>query len=80
MEEFDYHELRLKEQKAESRLSKLPQADKLILARVLELQKQKNTLYLQYLTDLRELEYKFDCLYSPIFAQRLEIVKNKAEF
>ena len=80
MEGNDSHELRLQEQKAESELLKLPEADKLILTPVLDLQKQRNTLFLQFLTDLRKLEFRFDSLYNPIYAQRSEIVKNTPEF
>jgi nucleosome assembly protein 1-like 1 len=80
MEGNDSHELRVQERKAEEELSKLAETEKVVLAPVLELQKQRNTLFLQFLDDLRKLEFKYDSQYSPLYTQRSEIVKTTAEF
>lgn len=80
MEDNDSHELRSQEKKAEEELSKLPESDKAVLGPVLDLQKQRNTLFLQFLTDLRALEYKYDNLYNPLYTQRFEIAKTTPEF
>jgi nucleosome assembly protein 1-like 1 len=80
MEGNDSHELRVQETKAEEELSKLPEPEKVVLKPVLELQKQRNSLFLSFLDELRALEYKYDQKYQPLYDQRVEISKKTDGF
>lgn len=80
MEGNDSHELKLQEKKAEDELSKLPEEEKAYVKPALELQKQRNTLFLTFLNELRALEYKYDQQYAPLYEQRSQIIKNAPSF
>ena len=80
MEGNDSHELRVQEKKATEELSKLPEAEKAVLQPALELQKQRNDLFLAFLSELRALEYKYDQQYTPLYNQRSELIKNTPHF
>jgi nucleosome assembly protein 1-like 1 len=80
MEGNDSHELRVQEKKAVEELSKLPESDRTVLSPVLDLQKQRNTLFLTFLSELRALEFKYDQLYLPLYTQRSEIITRTPEF
>lgn len=76
MEGNDSQDLKAQHKKAEEELSKLPQYEKQKIQPILELQQQRNSLYSQYLIELRALEYKYDQDYSPLYSQRAEILKT----
>ena len=80
MEGNDSHELRAQEKKATEELSKLPEAERVQLQPTLDLQKQRNDLFLTFLGELRALEFKYDQQYAPLYDQRAEIVKTSPEF
>lgn len=80
MEGNDSHELKLQEKKADEELSKLPEEEKVFVQPVLELQKQRNTLFLAFLGELRALEHKYDQQYTPLYEQRSQVIKNAPEF
>ena len=80
MEGNDSHELRAQEKKATEELSKLPESERVLLQPTLDLQKQRNDLFLTFLDELRALEYKYDQQYAPLYDQRAEIVKNSPQF
>lgn len=80
MEGNDSHELRLQEKKAETELSKLPEPEKQLISPLLSLQTQRNTLFLNFLSELRALEYKYDQKYLPLYNSRFEIIKNSPNF
>lgn len=80
MEGNDNHELRVQEKKAAEEVSKLPESEKAILQPALDLQKQRNDLFLTFLNELRALEYRYDEEYGPLYDQRAEIVKESPQF
>lgn len=80
MEGRGSEDLKSQEAKAEAELLKLPEAEKTLLQPVLLLQKQRNDLYVRFLSELRALEYKYDQQYQPLYAQRSEVAKNTQDF
>jgi nucleosome assembly protein 1-like 1 len=80
MEGSDSQELKAQHKKAEEELSKLPANEKQKIQPILELQLQRNTLYTQFLKELRELEFRYDQQYDPLYLQRSELLKNFSGF
>jgi nucleosome assembly protein 1-like 1 len=80
MESKDSQDLEAQQKRAEDALSKLPEPDRTVLQPALELQKQRNQLYLAFMDELRALEYTYDQKYEPIYSQRAELIKNTSEF
>lgn len=76
MEASDSHELEAIHKKAEAELSKLPANEKQKIQPILDLQLQRNKLYSQFLKELKELEFKYDTEYKPLYIQRSELLKN----
>ena len=80
MDGGELHELRVQEQKAVEELAKQSEQDRAVLAPVLDLQKQRNSLFLNFISELQTLNYKFDKLYQPLDASRYELSKSVPEF
>ncbi|CAG9312807.1 unnamed protein product [Blepharisma stoltei] len=79
--EEDYAtEIHEQERKAQEAISALPEEEKQRLQPVLDLQKQRDSLYLAYLDELRALENKYDSLYAPLYVQRSQHTKQIAGF
>ena len=76
MEASDSQELEAHHKRAEAEVSKLPAHEKQNLQPILDLQLQRNQLYVQFLKELRELEFKYDTDYRPLYVQRSELLKN----
>lgn len=74
------HELRQQEQKAEELIFGLSEEEKLLAVPLLEIQKQRNTLYINYLAELRSLQEKYDQLYKPLYEQRKSFLANVPGF
>jgi nucleosome assembly protein 1-like 1 len=78
--EGDLHELRIQEKQAEEELAKQPEQDRATLAPVLEIQKQRTSLFLNFISELQALHHKYDSLYEPLYSQRFELSKSAHEF
>lgn len=73
-------ELRKQEADAEKALEALPEEEKNKIQPILELQKQRDVIYLAYLEELRALENKYESQYQPLYQQRAEHIKHVPEF
>ena len=62
--------------KAESLLTKLSSDLQTYIGPMLELQKLRNFKYLDYTTELKHLEQRYEEQYSPLYSQRAEILKT----
>ena len=62
--------------KAVQILSKLSSEEQSIIQPLLQLQLSKNSLYLQFTSDLRQLETHYDEQYIPLYSRRAELIKG----
>ncbi|CAG9314630.1 unnamed protein product [Blepharisma stoltei] len=74
------HELRLQEKKAEEMIAKLSEEKKQVAIPLLEIQRQRNTLYLNYLQELKELQEKYEQSYQPLYEQRRALLSSVPGF
>ena len=80
MEDAENHELKVQEKKAQEVLATLPEEEKQLMTSVLELQKKRTDVYLEYLQELRQLENKYEAKYAPIFQERANLVREKPRY
>lgn len=78
--DHDSQDLQEQQKKAEEELSKLPEEEKATLNPILELQKQRDTLSLKFLKELRELEHHYDNQYLSLYTSRSTIAQNLPDF
>lgn len=57
-------------------LSKLPSEEQSIIQPLLQLQLSRNSLYLQFVSELRQLETRYEDQYTPLYSSRAEILKG----
>lgn len=73
-------DLEAQHKKAEDLLSKLSGNDLAHASSLLDLQKARNILYMNFIKELKHLEQYYEDQYQPLYSQRAEILKTRKGF
>jgi len=73
-------ELKAQEQKALEAASLLPEEERPLIHSILELQKHRDQVYSEYLSELRQLENKYEEKYCEIYSERAQLLWNKERY